>query len=192
MGKPKMVARAETLEQAEPAAGWSEALFEKFFLGNYTRLVLFLFRLVGDRARAEELANDAFWRLYRQDFQDGRDHNLQGWLFRTATCLGIDLLRAEARRKRFESVGLQELVAHPAHSDPLAEVVKAEERSSVQATLARLKPASAQILLLRSSGLSYKEIAEALGVGVTSVGTLLARAEAEFEKCYRRSKGVRR
>jgi RNA polymerase sigma-70 factor, ECF subfamily len=40
------------------------------------------------------------------------------------------------------------------------------------------------VLLLRYSGLSYAEIAEALDVSPTSVGTLLARAEQEFEKLY--------
>jgi DNA-directed RNA polymerase specialized sigma24 family protein len=36
------------------------------------------------------------------------------------------------------------------------------------------------MLLMRYSGFSYKEIAEALGVATTSVGTLLARAESRF------------
>ena len=43
----------------------------------------------------------------------------------------------------------------------------------------------AQLLILRSSGQSYQEIAASLGVSVTSIGTLLNRAEAEFEKRYR-------
>jgi RNA polymerase sigma-70 factor (ECF subfamily) len=39
-------------------------------------------------------------------------------------------------------------------------------------------------LLLRHAGLSYKELAEALQVAPGSVGTLLARAEAAFERAY--------
>jgi RNA polymerase sigma-70 factor (ECF subfamily) len=61
--------------------------------------------------------------------------------------------------------------------------------SNVRAALATLKPAQAQILTLRASGLSYKEVAEAMGVKSTSVGQSLARAEAAFEKAYRRMGG---
>ena len=39
--------------------------------------------------------------------------------------------------------------------------------------------------MLRAEGLAYKELAEALGIHSGSVGTLLARAEAEFERRYR-------
>ncbi len=45
--------------------------------------------------------------------------------------------------------------------------------------------------MLRSSGLSYKEVAEALSINVTSVGAMLVRAEAAFEKAYRRTQKSR-
>jgi DNA-directed RNA polymerase specialized sigma24 family protein len=48
-----------------------------------------------------------------------------------------------------------------------------------------MKPQQSQILILRYSGMAYKEIASAMGVPVTSIGPLLARAEREFEKQYR-------
>jgi RNA polymerase sigma-70 factor (ECF subfamily) len=63
-------------------------------------------------------------------------------------------------------------------------VEQALERQQVQAALSAMKPRSAQILILRHSGLSYAEIAAALNVGVNSVGTLLVRAEKEFKKQY--------
>ncbi len=43
-----------------------------------------------------------------------------------------------------------------------------------------LPPRQSEILLLRYAGLSYREVAEAIGVAPSSVGTLLARAEAAF------------
>jgi RNA polymerase sigma-70 factor (ECF subfamily) len=57
----------------------------------------------------------------------------------------------------------------------------------VHAVLIAMKPSSAQILLLRHSGLSYAEVAAALDVSSGSVGTLLARAEKEFQQLYTRS-----
>jgi DNA-directed RNA polymerase specialized sigma24 family protein len=52
-----------------------------------------------------------------------------------------------------------------------------------------MKPRSAKTLVLRYSGLSYAEIANAIGVSPNSVGTLLARAEREFEQQYRALEG---
>jgi transcriptional regulator len=42
-----------------------------------------------------------------------------------------------------------------------------------------------QLLILRHSGMSYKEIAETLKLAPASIGPLLLRAEREFEKHYR-------
>jgi DNA-directed RNA polymerase specialized sigma24 family protein len=60
-----------------------------------------------------------------------------------------------------------------------------ERCAQVQDVLAALKPRDAQLLLLRAAGCAYRELAEALGSQAASVGTLLARAEVEFERRYR-------
>ena len=70
--------------------------------------------------------------------------------------------------------------------DPAQQVEKTQDRQQVRMALARMKPRSARLLLLRHSGLSYAEIAAALEIAPGSVGTLLARAEDEFEREYRR------
>ena len=59
------------------------------------------------------------------------------------------------------------------------------ERRQVRAALALLKRREASLLALRYGGASYREIAETLGIAPTSVGTLLRRAEAAFERAYR-------
>jgi RNA polymerase sigma-70 factor (ECF subfamily) len=51
--------------------------------------------------------------------------------------------------------------------------------------LRELPARDAQLLILRHSGFAYKEIAAALGVAPGSIGTLLARAEAAFERQWR-------
>ena len=48
-----------------------------------------------------------------------------------------------------------------------------------------MNPRQAELLVMRHSGLTYKEIAEALKLAPTSIGPLLLRAEHEFEKQYR-------
>jgi DNA-directed RNA polymerase specialized sigma24 family protein len=80
---------------------WDEAKFRAVFLQHYARIVAMLMCLLGDLALAEEVANDAFWRLFRQPGLQV-DGNVGGWLYRTATNLGIDALRASGRRRRYE------------------------------------------------------------------------------------------
>lgn len=174
-----------TEQQAETKA----ADFETVFLEHYARIVGVLFRMTGNRAQAEELADDVFLKLHRQPLAEGGEHNVGGWLYRAATRLGIDALRSASRRRRYETEAAGETVRAGEPDDPLNELLREERRRRVRDALAQLKPAQAQLLVLRSSGFSYREMAEALGVKPQSIGTLLARAEAEFEKRYRRLHG---
>ncbi len=139
---------------------------------------------MGDRGRAEELANDVFLKLYRYPLPPRPDGNLGGWLYRTATNLGIDALRAVARRQHYEQAAGHHALQTGGAPNPLDEVLREERRSRVRTVLAALKPTQAQILILRSSGFSYNDLAESLGVQRGSVGTMLARAEMEFQRRY--------
>ena len=66
--------------------------------------------------------------------------------------------------------------------DPAELVATSETRDEVRAILARLPERSAAMLALRYAGLSYAEIAAALDVRASSVGTLLRRAEDAFRR----------
>jgi RNA polymerase sigma-70 factor (ECF subfamily) len=161
---------------------WGEAEFRAVFLEHYSRILAILIRLLGDRSRAEEMANDAFWRLYRQPALQA-DGNVGGWLYRTATNLGIDALRISSRRRQYEEAA-GEARDKVTNSSPLESLLREEKCNRVRAVLSLIKPAQAQLLILRSSGLSYKELADALNVKMTSIGTLLNRAEEEFRNRY--------
>ena len=169
---------------------WKGAGFEGLFVKFYPRVVAVLYRLIGDRAAAEELANDVFWKLYRQAWLVRSDGNVGGWLHRTATNLGIDHLRALGRRRQHEDGGECEEITSGTRNDPLDAVLRAERSEHVRDVLARLKTPHAQILILRASGLSYKELADTLGVRLGTVGTMLVRAEAAFLKQFRRMYGI--
>jgi RNA polymerase sigma-70 factor (ECF subfamily) len=171
----------EPRELAEP---W-DSQFEKFYLEHYGRVVGVLFRLTANRGDAEELANEVFVKLYRRQSLPSPGGNVAGWLHRTATNLGIDGLRKDSRRRRHENAAAHE--AREAHlaDGPLAAVLSGERRRRVREALAQLKPVQAQALILRASGFSYQEVADALDVKRVSVGTLLLRAEEAFRKTYR-------
>jgi RNA polymerase sigma-70 factor (ECF subfamily) len=104
-----------------------------------------------------------------------------------ATNLGFNALRARQRRQRYEEEAGYAVLASDPNWDPAQVIEQAQERAGVRQALTQMKPRAAQLLLLRHSGLSYAEIAAALGVAPGSVGALLARAEKEFEQLYRSS-----
>ncbi len=159
------------------------AEFEALFLQYYARVYAVLFRLVGDRAEAEDLTLETFWKLWQQPPDRADGSSLGGWLYRVATRLGYNSLRASKRRSHHENAALVN-VDEPSLPDPAHQVERADERSQVQAILRRMRDRDAQMLILRYSGLSYKEIAAATGVSPASVGTLLVRAEQEFERLF--------
>ncbi len=167
----------------------TDPAFESLFSAHYGRVLGILTRLVGGDAQAEELANEVFWKLYNQPRAAPPWSNAGGWLYRTAVHTGIDALRASARRKQYEMAASEAQTQQRSTAGPLDEVLRAEERRRVRTVLGGMKPAQAQILLMRASGFSYKEIAEAAEVQANGVGTLLNRAEAEFKKRYLKIEG---
>lgn len=177
-----------TLSPAEAGpAGRSRraAAVETLFRTHYPRLAGMLARLTGDRGQAEEIAADVFHKLSRRPALLTGTDDLTAWMYRVATNAGFDALRANSRRrKREESAGVNEIHA-AAPDNALDEMLREERRSRVRAVLGAMKPREAQLLLLRSSGLPYRELAQTLGIQPGSVGTLLARAEAEFERRFR-------
>ena len=171
----------------EPAAGeqQSAAWLESVFHAHYGRMVGLLARLVGDRAQAEEIASDVFCKLSHRRGLVKTPAALVAWLYRVAMNAGLDAVRANSRRRRRELEAGAENLRTGAGGGALEEMLARERRARVQAVLARLKPRDAQLLLLRAHGLAYREVAETLGINPGSVGTLLARAEVEFEKKFR-------
>lgn len=184
----KEPSEAEALAREGDAAAvgreWPEAEFAAVFREYYARVVGAAARLTGERAQAEEIADDAFWKLYRRPHLRREGNNLGGWLYRTATRMALDALRA---RKRSRAGGERLAAAAPTASHgagPLGALVEREQAERVRRALGRLRPVQAQMLALRAGGLSYLEVAAALRMKAASVGTTLARAEAAFVRAY--------
>ena len=157
--------------------------FDAMFRDHYPRVVALLARLTGDRAQAEEIAADVFCKVSQRGAGGGEDP--APWLYRVATNAGLDALRSNTRRRRREEAAGVESVRLSGDGTALDGVLREERCARVREVLGDLKPRDAQLLLLRAEGLAYREVAEALGMQPGSVGTLLARAEAEFEKRFR-------
>jgi RNA polymerase sigma-70 factor, ECF subfamily len=158
--------------------------FERLFLEHWPAVYRVVHRLVGDPAEAEDLALEAFLRLYRQSEKRMDGLNPGGWLYRVATHLGLNSIRRWKRREHYELTAGKYALEETAHSSPAEILARQEEQQQVRLALSRMNERQSQLLVLRYSGLSYKEIAEALDLAPASIGPLLVRAEREFEKQF--------
>jgi RNA polymerase sigma-70 factor, ECF subfamily len=160
-----------------------EAAFAALFNRHWSGVYRVLLRLVGSVEDAEDLSQEVFLKLYRRPLGGERDHNLGAWLYRVASNLGYNAIRAD--RRRTERQGRASSLETDGSADqPLESVVAAEDRAAVRMVLGTLSERQHSVLILRYEGLSYAEIATALGVSPGSVGTLLSRAESEFKRRY--------
>jgi len=156
-------------------------LEELLFL-HWERLCKILFQILGSWDEAEDLVLESFERLY---FHPPPSRiNLSGWLYRTATNMALNHLRSQKRREHYEAQAnfQDQLTQSQDHLEIQAD--NSLEIQRVRAVLSTISPRSAQLLILRHSGWSYLEIAKALQLPPGSIGTLLARAEKEFEKKF--------
>ena len=164
---------------------WVEAEFEAIFREHYGRIIRVTRRVLQRDSEAEEVCADVFLRLYRSGPGVAADGLVGGWLYRTATRASIDVLRAHRRRgAEVEDDGA--IQSEDPSEGPLSLLLRQESIREVREVLAKLKVEKAQLLLLRHSGLTYQEIAQAMQLDAHSVGSKLARAEAEFSALYER------
>jgi RNA polymerase sigma-70 factor (ECF subfamily) len=145
--------------------------FDALFDAVYPVLFRYCHRLTGDPDQAEDLTQEAFFRLLDRG-AEGTEAGLRAWLFRVATNLSRDQGRTRDTRRRILSG-----VPPPENAPgPDGELERAEKVERVKVALAVLSPRDREMLLLRQEGFSYKEIAEVVEVSHRSVGTILARA----------------
>jgi RNA polymerase sigma-70 factor (ECF subfamily) len=155
-----------------------EESFEALFTAEYARVAGIANRVLADPQEAEDVAQEVFIDFHR--LHSASAQYAPAWLHRAAAHAALNRLRGARRRQRREMAQATEEMDRTADPQKLLELN--EDRRQVRQALARLAPRPAAVLVLRASGLSYSEVAQALGVGIGQVGTLLRRAEAALRK----------
>ena len=150
--------------------------FESVFHAHYAPVARVIARVTRDPGRAEELAVEVLWKYWRTPQAQGEQAG--GWLYRTAVRTALNELRRRVRSHQYERLA----DTTPGAPDPEQVRAAAEEKEQVRNVLAALDSRQAELLLLRSSGLSYAELASALELNPASVGTLISRAQQAFRK----------
>ncbi len=151
-----------------------KAAFRAFVVAKLPRVHALASRILADPAAADDVAQDAFERVWRHagDWRPGRAR-FDTWLHRVVLNLCTDRLR----RRRREVPAPHDLPDRPDPAPgPEASLAKNDDVRRLRAALERLPPRQKQALMLHAyAELSHVEIAAALGVGPKALESLLAR-----------------
>jgi RNA polymerase sigma-70 factor (ECF subfamily) len=151
------------------------AAFEIVFRGNYGGLCSFVRQHLGSADAAEEVVQDVFLNVWRGRGGIDPEQSLRAYLYRAARNTALNQLK----RRKLEARWLGAAAANPQSSTPLADdAVREQELTiAIQQKVAALPERCRLIFTLsREQGLSYSEIADALGISVKTVETQMGRA----------------
>jgi len=159
--------------------------FESLFHDYWGPIYRLLLRFVISPAEAEDLALETFFRLYKHHPTPEEGFNTRGWLQRVATNLALQSIRSFKRREHYEIAAGKDALDETPENQPSEILIEKEDQQFARMVLTQMNPRQAELLVMRYSGMAYKDIAAALGLSQTSIGPLLLRAERDFEKRYR-------
>lgn len=152
--------------------------FDAVARSYYGRLVSSVYLIVRDPVVAEDLVQDALLAAWRQRQTIDVPAGLPAYLFQASRNRALNHLRNRRRLERTISPETTDGV-QVAHQDPGADaqLVAAELQRALERALATLAPGAREVFLLsRQRGLTYGEIAQALGISVKTVETQMGRA----------------
>jgi RNA polymerase sigma-70 factor (ECF subfamily) len=165
------------------------AAFAELVNRHQDRLVSVLTYQVGRRELAEELAQEAFLRVYKARYRYEPGAKFTTWLFTIAGNLALNSLRGTSRKRevRLAAQSADETGAaapHPAAASsamPTRQADRTELCDVVQAAIASLSERQrTAVLLAKFENMDYAEIGEVLGMSAKGVKSLLARAREKL------------
>jgi len=167
-------------------AYWSVGQFSSFYTQNRAELIAHANRITKDKARAEEITQEALVKFMLAAPELESDNHALSYLHRTIENLCIDLFRAENRRPNL--VALDDAAAEVEtiwqipgdHSQVISD---AEDAAIIRQALSLLSPAErAALVMWEVEGRSTAEIAKELGIKESSVRHTVSRARASLRK----------
>jgi RNA polymerase sigma-70 factor (ECF subfamily) len=166
------------------------AAFDNLVIEYQSSVLHFLFRYLKDRHRAEDLTQEVFIRVFRSRERYRPTARFRTWLFTIALRLAMNEIRGLRRRRRVfgervtgrpeSDASTWKVASEPVdHREvqPIARLEEAELSEVLGRLIQALPPGQrAAVLLSRGEELSYREVAEVLGVTAMAVKSLLMRA----------------
>jgi RNA polymerase sigma-70 factor, ECF subfamily len=171
----------EWAELTQAAQSGDPAAFSELFLKLNAPILNYVYRIVGDRATAEDLTQDAFIRAHSQIEMLGPPWDFKSWIYRIAGNLALDHLR---REKRFVEEEPEEIMSKSNLVRPAENKVEQHQRQQeIWSTLECLPSSYRQALILKEyNDLSYEEIGLAMECNYSSARQLVHRARSRFRE----------
>ena len=155
-----------------------EQSVEQVYLQTRTQICSYLLSLGVPSGQAQEVTQEVYLRLFQTMRKGERIENLRAWLYRVAHNLG---LKVRAREKTFRSVNPDwDRFTDPTGESAEHAILSREKKQRLEAALQTLSPQQRNCLYLRAEGLRFREIAEVIGVSVSTVNEFLRRAIARL------------
>lgn len=173
----------DAMSEAGTVASKVEIGFDEAFTLHHRTVFRCARSVVHDPALAEDITQEVFLRLYKNigDIKD--EEMLRPWLIRVALNVAKNHVRGNIRANVREETYFKEVEENSVF-EPELDYERREQAKEVQRALNKIKEPLRSCLVLKQQGLSYREIAEALSLTETSIGTFVARARKEFVRFY--------
>jgi RNA polymerase sigma-70 factor, ECF subfamily len=164
-----------------------EQAFEILVRRHQRHILNLIYRSIGDRIQAEDVAQEVFLRVWRAAADYEPKSKFTTWVYRIAVNLCLDALKKAHRRQPFADFYADAdnpnnndgvLNGYDSARSPEELLIDAEESGRIFATLQNLPPNQRlAVILAKFDGLSYGEISRILGCSVRAVESLLVRAK---------------
>ena len=145
------------------------------------------YRFLGNPRDAEDVAQEVFIKVYRglPDFR--ATSSFSTWLYRITVNTCKNELRHRSRRPTLLEPDLESLgILLPTVPSAERAVIAREQRDTIQKALDRLSETHREVLILRDAqGLSYEEIADVLGIGLSAAKMRVRRSRLAFQELYK-------
>ena len=142
------------------------------------------YRLLGNHADAADCFQETF--VSALEFcRRQRVRNFSALLVRLATARAIDQLRRRFRRSRCETEPADWDSLRSANPSPAEQVQQKELTEGLRKSLSKLPPQEAEVFCLRYlNDMSYRQIANELGIKANAAGVMLHRARAKLRESF--------
>lgn len=159
--------------------------FQELFKTYYPYVVRQIIRIVREKSVAEDIAQEVFLKLYNSD--RNTIQNIPAWLSKASIHAAYNYLRSTNRRLIRDEKASEEHTPYSPSSEE--NWLKQEDIQAVRKVLTEMDERDRTLLMMKYSGFDYKELAHAVQVESSSVGTLLSRAKTKFRTMYKQLRG---
>ena len=167
-----------------------EDAFEILVNRHQTSILNLVYRFIGDRTQAKDLAQEVFLKVWQSAQNYEPKAKFTTWIYRITANLCFNELKSARRKKWFSFNRSNEDGDHTfeetlSDSAPSAEdlLLENERNCQISDALQSLPENQRMALILkRYDGLSYQEIAQVIGCSVSAVESLLVRAKRTLQE----------